>query len=228
MSYQAHPERGNVLFLILIAVALFAALSYAVTSSTRSGGADASAEKIQLNLSRYQAYVSGLRNTILRMSVGGTPLAEINFYPPSDFSTLSAAQQRTNVFHPQGGSYPYDSFLDVETGTLVKYILAMQVEGVGTDSSDASGNDITIAIPVSDAMCDFVNRKLVQYTGPIPNTAYVDNSSGPYSLAENGPTYTAKSVTDYGFPVNFRGKPEGCGLDAAIGSNFYYATLVER
>ena len=65
-------ERGNVLFLILIAVALFAALSYAVTQSSRSGGGDAGKETNLVNSAQLTQYPAGIRTAIVRMIVGGT------------------------------------------------------------------------------------------------------------------------------------------------------------
>ncbi|HEY8190982.1 MAG TPA: hypothetical protein VIG74_01055, partial [Alphaproteobacteria bacterium] len=59
-------ERGNVLFLILIAVALFAALSYAVTQSSRSGGGDANSETNLINSATLTQYPAGLRTSIIR------------------------------------------------------------------------------------------------------------------------------------------------------------------
>ena len=64
-------ERGNVLFLILIAVALFAALSYAVTQSTRSGSGDASGETNLISSAQLTQYPAGIRTSIVRMIIAG-------------------------------------------------------------------------------------------------------------------------------------------------------------
>ena len=64
-------ENGNVLFLILIAVVLFAALSYAVTQSSRSGGSDITEESINLGLDEVLNYVTSIRMAVTRMNLTG-------------------------------------------------------------------------------------------------------------------------------------------------------------
>ena len=63
-------EKGNVLFLILIAVALFAALSYAVTQSTRSGGGSADRERSILSSASLTQGPTALRTSLIRMVLG--------------------------------------------------------------------------------------------------------------------------------------------------------------
>lgn len=60
-------QRGNILFLILLAVVLFAALAYAVTSSMRGGGKDGSTENIQAGAAAISQYVSLLRSEVQRL-----------------------------------------------------------------------------------------------------------------------------------------------------------------
>ncbi len=63
-------QDGNVLFIILIAVALFAALSYAVTSSTRVGENSAKSESDQIYVSQVLQACSTLRQSAQRFLMG--------------------------------------------------------------------------------------------------------------------------------------------------------------
>ncbi len=73
-------QRGNVLFLILIAVALFAALSYAVTQSTRGGGGDSSSEADSIMAARILEYGAYVKAELDRaFIIKGIDVSEIDF-----------------------------------------------------------------------------------------------------------------------------------------------------
>ena len=96
---KRQSERGNVLFLILIAVALFAALSYVVTQSTRSGGGSTEREKNILSSAQMTQYPTALRTAIIRQVLGGVAIETVLFNAPGTFG----ASTNLEVFHPSGG-----------------------------------------------------------------------------------------------------------------------------
>ena len=106
-------ERGSVLFIILLAVALFAALSYAVTSSTRSTGGDASKETNALNAAQMVQYTSVLDNQLMRMRISNNcDPSQISFENSlayvssvSNYTNPSAPSNKTcHLFDPAGGN----------------------------------------------------------------------------------------------------------------------------
>ncbi|MGB1077042.1 MAG: hypothetical protein ACPG05_01945 [Bdellovibrionales bacterium] len=98
-------ERGNVLFLILIAVALFAALSFAVTSSSRGGG-DADAEKAELDQAVSDNCVSNVQAAELKVSLLNGCASDQISYELEDGTNPNAsapADESCHVFRRSGG-----------------------------------------------------------------------------------------------------------------------------
>lgn len=204
-------ERGNILFLILLAVVLFAALSYAVTQSMRGGGKDASPEKLELTYSKIQnvlalitieaqrkrivscSYLDISNNTnacgIFQGSGGGIATADVG----KDFNLLYSA---TVINLPQIGTASCPEF--------VAYAMVNSTDG----NRWAEG----------DALCNLVNKKNgITYT--------LDDSANHFDSSTGDPT-ACGGTTDY--PAAFNGKMQGCSWDQVNQAYAIYNVIESR
>jgi len=239
-------ERGNVLFLILIAVALFAALSYAVTQSSRSGGGDASKETNLIGSAQLTQYPAGVRTSLIRMIISGEDPTTLEFNPPLTFSDCSGAPTTYNrcVFHPSGGGATYalapsEVMADGNPGTWLfvgdnEINLIGQYDGAGDpDSVEA---DIIALLPgISNSICTKVNEEL-GITGDIDEgtgtilfasvnqmvSTNADSASTEITAAIDGSGGTIGGADATGLD----GQPFGCFTQDSV--NYYYHVLIER
>ncbi len=119
-------ESGNVLFLILIAVALFAALSYVVTQSSRSGGGSIEKENYKLRAAQVLNYATTLRTATQRMIIGGaSPEAIVLHKPGENFSACEPTVSNC-LFNPNAGGAVEQTIKRIpeeeEYGTLWFYV----------------------------------------------------------------------------------------------------------
>jgi hypothetical protein len=233
-------ESGNVLFLILIAVALFAALSYAVTQSSRSGGGDAGKETNLLNSAQITQYPAAIRTSVLRMVIGGTDVGTLQFNAPSDFS-LSGFVPTKGVFHPTGGGATYTlPPADMITGTndwdgKWHFNSQFSVPQLGIDGT--GGADLIAFLPgVTDSICSRINIQLgvggATGTPPVltadEHTEYMKNIQVDASSID-GVTQSAFVTTAVvTLPTALTGQPFGCFANPTTVENVYYHVLVER
>lgn len=243
-------EKGNVLFLILIAVALFAALSYVVTQSTRSGGGSTEREKNILSSAQMTQYPTALRTSIIRMVLAGVAIENVKFDAPGSagFSVPSTSQL---VFHPQGGGATFQQAPSELSSTgnnqlTWTYNAQIAIPGIGIDG--AGGNDVIAFLPgVSSGVCRQVNEELgINVTGASPACTLVTGTTAP-EVATAGTTAAVDAQMTQGASYAFPGTPavtiaatgcttifnrqaSGCFLDSGAATDRYvfYSVLLER
>lgn len=225
-------EEGNVLFLILIAVVLFAALSYAVTRSSHSNSGGVENEKGKILAAQIIQYPAGLRVSIVRMIVGGINPEGLRFDLPSGFSGI--ADVRPLVFHPQGGGATYVEGVSDTMESGVKgpwyFNAGFEIEDIGLNAGGSdSGNDIVAFLPgVLKSICASINHGLGIDGIPQVNS---DISADYRVLMDDGyvlpPTEIILGVAGGNGTDNLRGQPAGCFQNAG-GEYVYYHLLAER
>ena len=220
------------MFLILIAVALFAALSYAVTSSTRSGGGDASSETNLISSAQISQYPASINTAIMRMIITGTAVSEIRFNRPSEFANLDA--NTIGVFHPSGGGATYiPAPADIMvSGNPGDWTFNGELELPEIGLSGASGNDIiAYLVGIKSTICARINEKHgLPTTVPVLNadrsTQYAarmyDDGGSDYAL----PTADVPDIDDGS--GTFDGQPFGCFQNAGGGDYVYYHVIIDR
>lgn len=227
-------ENGNVLFLILIAVALFAALSYAVTQSSRSGGGDATSEASLVSSAQITQYPASVRTSIIRQLVSkNVAVNTLSFNMPSAFAACTGTVAQTCVFHPSGGGATYvPAPADVATsGNQQDWVFNGENEinlvgtTVGSDNPSATSADIIAFLPnVKTDICTKVNNELGVADGAIPVetnlnvTTQMTNGVGMVSTSSGG--------TIGGDVATLDGQAFGCFAQGGI--NYYYHVLIEQ
>ena len=231
-------EKGNVLFLILIAVALFAALSYAVTQSTRSGGGSADRERSILSSASLTQGPTALRTSLIRMVLGGTDVSNMRFNAPADFGSVDEGDL---VFHPNGGGAvfqraPADVMNGGTPGTWF-YNPNFNIPEIGIDTAGI-GNDIVAFLPgITQSVCSQLNDEFsIDATGCTPlnaNIPLLDSGSDETKVDENyedGDTFpTTSEILQGDGCTALSGQPSGCFYHTA-GTPVYvfYSVLLER
>lgn len=240
--YKSDPkdgQRGNVLFLILIAVVLFAALSYAVTQSSRTGGGDAGRETNLISSAAVTQYPAAIKTAIVRMVINGTSYEQLKFNAPSAFAALVSAGKTTQgVFHPDGGAavYQFASSDVMDSGAPGQWYFnpRFEVTNIGTSTtSSPDGNEFIAFLPgIKAAICDKLNEESNGIT-TVPTASSIAVATVKFDYtdadADTIPNENAQIIGTSAGTTALAGQPAGCFKTSdATATYVYYQVLAER
>lgn len=106
-SRTINHESGNALFYILIAVALLAALSYAIAAGSRASVKNLDEDRINLLASEILEYSGIIANATSQLRLRSYKATEISYESPqtstNDYINANCTANTCKIFHPDGG-----------------------------------------------------------------------------------------------------------------------------
>ena len=231
--YLARPdaarrnESGNLIFYILLTIALMAALSIAVSRGWRGSFDSLSADRQKLLATQIINDGDTLSKAVTQLRLRGVQFSQLRFASPDlagGYGVYNAAPDN-EVFNPAGGGVNYRQPPVDAMVAPADYIFtaANGIEESGTTCTAAGCSDlIAVAGPLKREICIEINKLLdvdPNETTP-PSMAHLEIAM----LFAGSASYSA---TIGGGPssVLLKGKTAGCVTDTGAGADYFYQLL---
>ncbi len=187
----AKNNNGNVLFLILIAVVLFSALSYAITSSSKGGGS-VDKEQNLIHAAQITQAGAGLAVAVQKMVMFGTIAANLDLDTGDNETECTTGVDC--VFAAEGGDQLEPYFPSAAQGTPFYQELSVgkSISNVGTTAAEILWGVDNISL----SLCQQINKGLGFQVSPVPEDTNDSNTiqgeasefSGEYAFCEDATT----------------------------------------
>lgn len=175
-------ERGSSLFIILFAVALFAALTYAI-SQQRNGPAALSSEKLRLLAGDVMDMGNSLADATSRLRLRRIPNTTISFENDSvaGYTNAACTEDACKVFAYDGGGKDWEKpSPDINQGTDWGFTGDIAIQDIGTTDADL----VAILPHLSESLCNQINMMIGLYgsagTPPVLATVTANKFTGTY------------------------------------------------
>ncbi len=225
IDQRTSSETGSAIILILMAIAMFAALSYVVFRDSRSGISSLTAEQARIAAQEVLSYADGIKKTVQTLRLRGCSDTQINLYSANGAAGVgdnagAPADDSCDVFSVAGGNMNYQDIPSValsSSATTTKWWFdgRIVVKNIGTTSPEL----IVWAQQLKPEVCNALNQAVMgaDSAAEVVST-HTTGFSGTYSAAADGVGNDAGSIYDT--------QATGCLQD---GSNYdFYAVLIAR
>lgn len=154
------PQSGNAMVYILIAIALFGALTLTLSRQNDSAdGQDISDEMVALYTNELMQYIASTQNVVDQMTFSGTDIGELDFVKPTS-ATFDTGSNVHKVFHPQGGGLNYQEKFNNKIGVGTTYQWFIQ-DNINIEWTESPSTDVMImAYNIQESICAEINKKI--------------------------------------------------------------------
>lgn len=239
---RAHSsERGNILFLILLAVFLIGLLT-AVISGGGVPSKNIDQETIILRAGEAQRHAAALQQGVRLIMENGTSESDIRFaHPraPADYGDITTTPQH-QIFAPSGGGIQYLGPPEgVNDGSAWEFYGGTAAPGVGTSKADL----IAVLPNVTQEFCDYINSTVNQTTNPQDTGATAAAGSNPGDCVHSGALGRFDNAQQFYDTPNTMNEasfaqdpnigaaypaPQGCVRCTIGNTNHFYSVLIAR